>query len=491
MKHRLYLFAAVGALLVGGCTPKGAPMRRTCLYAAVDTTKQQPLAYVVEGEQLFPYVKFVERSRPQETTDIRDGYCYAVFETDRPTVVSVMPVRDSTAALTVSSTFVVSPGDSLEVRTATDPRITAFKVVKAELVETEYRDNAYAELVATAFPYQTQPKFANDDPIAYKRDVEDYYDRQCAFLDSCRRAMPLSERCIAQAKSLYALLRYNRLSAVLQQHPDLELPADYLGDGELPEAGYGTAAYAHALLNKYIRNVSREPERHYAAIERGIRRAPRRLRDYLTALQIGYFAELQLPSYAGELAATVERAERTIRDTVLRGYVARAKAFYAERHIVLPDSVLHGTRFETLAGEELTLAELLARHAGQPVFLDFWASWCSGCILDMERSANAEAYLKEQGIACLYVSIDEDAESWRRACDRHDVRRDSYRCLGHRDSPLVRLLRVTSIPRYVLFDGGHEIVCSNAPRPTSDGLPALKSLVEQLCPNGRGTVFGD
>lgn len=479
MKH-LFLLSAAALLLSGvGCTPRKAPLRRTCLYAAVDTTWQLPMSCNFGYDPRFPYAEF-HRSSPPAAADVHDGYCRVVFEIDRPVQVSVMPVRDSTAKLVLGNYFTVMPGDSLEVRTVTDPRITVLKAVKAELVGSAYADNAYVALLQTAFPPKMQPRFENDDIEAYRCALDAFCARKQAFLDSCSRAMPLSEHCIRQQRALCELERYNRLSSLLQKHPEWEALADTLAEQPLPEAGYGTSPYAAALLNKYLRNVLAEPEFCYEAIERGIRRAPRRLRDYLTALQIGWYAERQLSVYEEALTATIERAEQTIRDTSMLAYIARAKAFYADRSVVLPDSVLNGTRLQTPEGEELTLGGLLARYEGRPLYVDFWASWCTGCILDMQRSERAKAWMKEQGIVCIYLSIDEKFEDWQRASARHGVEGDSYLCLGEWHSPLTELLKIKSIPRYLLLDASHGIVSSYAPRPTDDGLPELKRLVDGM-----------
>lgn len=490
MKRIVYLAGFAIAVLALGCRPEGAPMQRAYLYAAVDTTSQRPLEYRVCGKELlFPYGK-LQGSMPQlqPVTEIHDGYCWVTLEIDRPVQVWIFPVRD-TMASTMSASFMVHPGDSLEVRSVPDPRITAFPLLRPQLVETDRRDNTLAEMLEEAFPNRLRPQFEGD-PDAYREALDSYWDRKRAFLDSCSRTMPLSDDCIRSLRGDFALGRYNALSSILQTHPECNLSADYAGELELSEANYGKTLYAAALLNRYIRNLSPEPELHYAEIEQGIRRAPRRLRDYLTALQIGFFAERQLPHYEREFAATVERAERTIRDSVLLDYIAQAKRFYANRTLALPDSVLTGTRFRDAEGGELTLGELLARYEGQPLYLDFWASWCTGCLLDMERSANAKAWLQEQGIAYLYVSIDDDAGDWQQACERYGVDHDSYLAIGTRKTPLGRLLELVTIPRYVLFDADHKIISRDAPRPVDNQLPELKRIAGACRLSERTVVLG-
>lgn len=158
MKRFSYLAGLAMAVLAVGCQPKGAPMQKAYLYAAVDTTRQHPLEYDV-NQQLFPYGKLqVGVSRPQPATEIHDGYCRITLEIDRPVRVWVFPVRD-TMTSAMSASLTVHPGDSLEVRSVPDPRIPAFTLLRPQLVETDRRDNAFAAMLEEAFPYRTRPKF--------------------------------------------------------------------------------------------------------------------------------------------------------------------------------------------------------------------------------------------------------------------------------------------------------------------------------------------
>ncbi len=73
---------------------------------------------------------------------------------------------------------------------------------------------------------------------------------------------------------------------------------------------------------------------------------------------------------------------------------------------------------------ELDLADLegkrwtLAAHAGQVVVLNFWATWCEPCRLEMPSLAAMAARLKPQGLIVCAVNYRESAKLIRQFLER-------------------------------------------------------------------------
>lgn len=478
---KLFLLAGIFLLAVmTGCGVKPLPMQKTYLYCRVDTTWQSLPSYQVTSNTLFPYSKFMPYGE-HAPAEYRDGVAVIELEINKPTMVSVMPVRDSTVSISWSGNFLLLPGDSLELLTVPDTRITSLKCVRPRLAEVGRQDNEVAALLEDAFPYKIHPRVADGDLGKYKSDLQDFYRRQRGFLDSCRMQMTLSDAYVERTNDLFDLRLYNNLCTALERNPESEVPAGYLDSMRISERLAGDPSYVSALVDKYISRAVPEPEKHFDAVYAGIGKAPRKQRDYLTALMIGYYVEMQLPYYEEQLLEAIGKAEQSIRDTAYLSYIGRAKEFYCKRDMPFPDDALQQTMLRTYyAEQQMTLAELLGQFEGQPLFIDFWASWCSGCIMDIQQSQAAKEYLAGAGVVYIYFSIDKDVDAWRKSADKYGVTTNSYLSFDERNSPMSKFLEITTIPRYILLDKQHRIVSMDAPRPTPGDLQALKRLVGSM-----------
>ncbi|UOQ65733.1 TlpA family protein disulfide reductase [Hymenobacter volaticus] len=142
--------------------------------------------------------------------------------------------------------------------------------------------------------------------------------------------------------------------------------------------------------------------------------------------------------------------------------------------LVMPDQQLANT--DTLispSGQKTTLAQLLAKHRGKMIYLDFWASWCLPCLMEMPASAALRQHYSGKPVAFIYVSIDEDALKWQRATKQHLPKNvEQYRFANYKTARFVKRFGITSIPRHILLDKYGIMRYAEAPRPDD---PELKT----------------
>ena len=63
-----------------------------------------------------------------------------------------------------------------------------------------------------------------------------------------------------------------------------------------------------------------------------------------------------------------------------------------------------------VVGDEKKLAEMVAAHKGQVVFVDYWATWCEPCVEYFPHTVEMHRKYKDQGLATIAVSFDEPDE---------------------------------------------------------------------------------
>jgi thiol-disulfide isomerase/thioredoxin len=100
----------------------------------------------------------------------------------------------------------------------------------------------------------------------------------------------------------------------------------------------------------------------------------------------------------------------------------------------------------------------LSDFRGKYLLIDFWASWCSPC-----RAANpgmVELYKEynSKGIEFLGVSLDKDAEAWKKAINDDKLGWNHVSDLRYWDNEISRYFGINSIPATILVDPEGKIV---------------------------------
>jgi cytochrome c biogenesis protein CcmG/thiol:disulfide interchange protein DsbE len=91
----------------------------------------------------------------------------------------------------------------------------------------------------------------------------------------------------------------------------------------------------------------------------------------------------------------------------------------------------------------------LASYKGQVVLVDFWATWCTGCKVEIPWFVEFDGKYRKQGLRSIGVALDE--EGWqviRPYLQRHPI---SYPIVAG-DAGVATAYSVTSMPMTVLID---------------------------------------
>lgn len=111
-------------------------------------------------------------------------------------------------------------------------------------------------------------------------------------------------------------------------------------------------------------------------------------------------------------------------------------------------------------------------YRGQYIYIDFWASWCQPCLMQMPNIKQA-AQMFADDLRVYLVSIDKSGKEWWSAVKEHDLLNHldgehpyqihhihAYRNKGKLDDE-VRLLGIKTIPHNYLVDRSGRIIAKN------------------------------
>lgn len=120
--------------------------------------------------------------------------------------------------------------------------------------------------------------------------------------------------------------------------------------------------------------------------------------------------------------------------------------------VVAPDFSLSDS-----TGTTFTRKDLKAKYT----LLDFWASWCSPCLLQVPNLKKAHDTYHEKGFDIVGISVDKDERRWKSTIKRFDMNWLHLSDLKGWESTTARDYNVTFIPFNLLIDADGKIVGKN------------------------------
>ena len=370
----------------------------------------------------------------------------------------------------------VTPGDSVSFKTVNNGDY--FDVIFEGKNAAHYNyESEKRKSIQMEEPYPT-PEI---NPDEYKKQLQAYRAEEEKFLMKYKDENKVSREFIDYASAeinnkfvlnLYSYVYLNKCKVDAEK---------YLLGTEIIQNPLSHSAI-DALFYKYVICASgNDIVMNYNAIQKEV---ITKFRPTLTADLVIWFAKKGDVSYKSSLYSVMNHIEKTSKDSILLATVKECKPFYSLTGTVLPDSILDNTQLLCYQDDkEISLRQFFKKYENSAIYLDFWASWCGPCRMVNAQSAENKHELKGKGVNVVYISVDDDKDSWKKAVKQDGIQENQYLLLDEKNSPLNNYLQIrgigNGIPRFVLFNKKHEIVLLNAPHPVDCTYQDLKAIIEK------------
>lgn len=129
--------------------------------------------------------------------------------------------------------------------------------------------------------------------------------------------------------------------------------------------------------------------------------------------------------------------------------------------------------FNDPSGKKRKLSDLRGKY----VLIDFWASWCAPCRVENPNVVKVYNKYKNKGFDIFSVSLDTDAERWKKAIDADGLVWENHvsDLLGWKTS-VVKSYNFQGIPHTVLLDPDGKIIATNLRGPALEN--KLKEVIK-------------
>lgn len=128
---------------------------------------------------------------------------------------------------------------------------------------------------------------------------------------------------------------------------------------------------------------------------------------------------------------------------------------------VLEYSMQEGYPFQPFAAKEFSTNKSisLADYKGKYVYIDFWGTWCKGCVDDMPNLVKIYKGLDKKRFAFVGIAGDDTAERLKKFIKKNDVTWPQI--LSDKNNRIVEQYHVTAYPTTLLLDPTGKIIVKN------------------------------
>lgn len=150
---------------------------------------------------------------------------------------------------------------------------------------------------------------------------------------------------------------------------------------------------------------------------------------------------------------TIDEAEEAfgkfkneVKDTAFINFIKEKYSITNNKAINVDDLQL-----VTNYSEHLTFNQLLEKHKGKVIYIDFWNSGCLPCIKEFEFSRKLKNEYEAKDFVQIFISFEPNKERWSNASNNNHLDSESYFVENRYTSRQLEKMNIKFVPHYIIF----------------------------------------
>lgn len=151
-----------------------------------------------------------------------------------------------------------------------------------------------------------------------------------------------------------------------------------------------------------------------------------------------------------------EKHKREISNLVKEPYLKQPlfNLFYKTKNELenprfVPDAILNN--YSGLS-EKAIMDSVLYKNKGRVIYVDFWATWCGPCILEMQNSKELRKELKNKKVAFVYMCIWSKVNDWKAMLSKLQLEGQQYFLNKKQSKEFSKAFHIIGVPDYLLIN---------------------------------------